>query len=112
VSSTFRGVRHFLESLPEDSTLLIGEGGTIGRWTVIADRKYYKPDSALAEVVRTGNVYLLAECGTLAVCQSWEWWKELLQDHVNMFGKFEFDSVYAIDSRRARAEVVRVRSVE
>jgi len=111
VSSTFRGMREFLESLPKDSTLLVGAKGTVGRWTVIADRSYYVPDRALAEVARTRNVYLLAECGTLEVCQSWGWWKDGLRERVTRFGDFEFNVVYSIDSPRARAEVSRIRSV-
>ena len=41
VSTTFSSLRQFVETLPKDSTLLIGGRGEVGRWTAISDRLYY-----------------------------------------------------------------------
>jgi len=110
VSSTFRGLRSFLETLPADETLLIGAHESTGRWNAISRRNYYVPDSALASVVRSKDVYLLAECGTLEVCQSWPFWKDVMRRRVEEFGEFAFDSVFAAASPRARVEVFRIRT--
>jgi hypothetical protein len=112
VSATFRGLRGFLESLPRHNTLLIGWSGNVGRWKVISDRDYYYPDSALASAVRTKNVYLLAECGTLEACQSWDIWKEQRKNDVLRFGNFRFDTVYAAGSGLAKVEVFRMSEIQ
>ncbi len=110
VSRTFRGLRHFLETLPQDRTLLIGDEGSAGRWTIIAGRNYYYPDESLPSIVRERDVYLLAECGTLDTCQSWDYHIDKLQSRVLATGQFSFDSVYASRSARARVEVFRIRN--
>lgn len=109
VSTTFRSLRQFVETLPKDSTLLIGARGEVGRWTGISNRLYYQPDSALVSVARNKDVYLLLECGTLEVCQAFPEWKNRALDRLCMFGEFQYDSVFAVRSRWARAEVLRVR---
>lgn len=110
VSNTFRGLRRFLESLPRDRSLLIGDGGTTGRWKLIAGLDYYYPDPSLSGVVNEKDVYLVTECGTLEVCQSWEFYADLMRSRVTAFGEFEFETVYASASKRARVEVFRIRS--
>lgn len=112
VSDTFRSLRDFLETLPRDRTLLIGGRGTTGRWDAIIGRDYYFPDSALSQVVREKDVYLLVECGTMEACQAWDIWKHRSKERVLTFGEFEFDSVFAAGSGRARAEVLRMRGRE
>ena len=111
VSSTFRGLRSYLETLPRDRTLLIGDRGAVGRWTLITGLPYYAPDSALSNVARTKDVYMLAECGILDVCQSWPYFVDLLEKRVNRYGAFRFDSTYATQSSRARVQVFRVTPV-
>ncbi|MEO8578491.1 MAG: hypothetical protein ABI556_17395, partial [Gemmatimonadales bacterium] len=110
VSGTFRGLRRFIETLPPERTLLLGDIGTTGRWKIIANRDYYYPDPSLSQVVAEKDVYLLAECGTLDTCQSWDYYKARAQARVSKFGKFEFDSVYAAKSPRAHVEVFRLRN--
>lgn len=109
VSTTFRSLRGFIETLPRDSTLLIGSRGEAGRWTAISNRLYYQPDSALVAVAGKKEVYLLLECGTLEVCQAFPEWKNRMLDRLCMFGEFKYDSVFAVRSKSARAEVLRVR---
>jgi len=110
VGGTFRGLRDFIETLPRERTLLIGDPGTTGRWKIIADRDYYLPDPSLPAVVRDKDVYLLAECGTLDTCQSWEYYRDMAQARVSEFGEFRFDSVYSAQSARAHVEVFRLRN--
>lgn len=109
VSTTFRSLRKFVETLPRESTLLIGSRGAVGRWTGISNRLYYQPDSALVTVAGKKDVYLLIECGTLEVCQAFPEWKNRALDRLCMFGEFQYDSVFAVRSKWARAEVLRVR---
>lgn len=112
VSDTFRGLRGFIESLPRGRSLLIGDGGTTGRWTLIAGAEYYYPDPSLSGVVGEKDVYLVVECGTLEVCQSWKFYVDLMKSRVAEFGEFAFESVYAGASARARVEVFRVRRTD
>jgi hypothetical protein len=109
VSTTFRSLRRFIESTPKENTLFIGARGTVGRWTAISNRPYYQPDSALVTVAGKKEVYLLLECGTLEVCQAFPEWKNRMLDHLCMYGEFQYDSVFAVQSKWARAEVLRVR---
>jgi hypothetical protein len=109
VSTIFRSLRNYLETLPKDKTLLIGAAGTVGRWKVIAGRSYYIPDSALTSVAASKEVYLVVECGTLEYCQSFSQLQSTLQDGLCRFGEFNYQSVFAVRSKWARAEVFRVR---
>lgn len=109
VSRTFRSMRQFVETLPRDRTLLIGARGDVGRWTAISGRLYYQPDSALVAVAGKKDVYLIVECGTLEFCQSFPEWKNRALDRLCMFGEFSYDSVFAVRSKWARAEVFRVK---
>jgi hypothetical protein len=109
VSTTFRTLRNYLETLPKEKTLLIGSPWTSGRWKVIADRSYYMPDSALTLVAANKEVYLVVECGTLDYCESFSELKSQLQDRLCNFGEFSYDSVFAARTKWARAEVFRVR---
>ena len=111
VSGTFRSLRSFLESLPKEKTLLVGGRGTLGRWKAISGLDYYSPDSALHHAAAEKDVYLLIECGTLEACQGWQHWKKTSTERLLTFGKFEFDSVFATGSGRARIHVARVRPV-
>lgn len=112
VASTFRGLRNFLETLPPEKTLLLGPRGTDGRWKIIANRDYYRADSALHAVARTRDVYLVADCGTGEECQAFTIWEKRLEEKLQKFGRFEFDSVYEKEVRRAHVKVVRVRAVD
>lgn len=109
VATTFRSLRRFVETLPKDRTLLIGGRGEVGRWTGISNRLYYQPDSALVSVAEKKDVYLLLECGTLEVCQEFPQWKNRALDGLCRFGEFQYDSVFAVRTKWARAEVLRVR---
>ncbi len=108
VSTTFRSLRNFLETLPKDRTLLIGSAGTVGRWTAIANRSYYVPDSALVSIASNKEVYLIVECGTLEYCQSFSEWKNHLEERLCYFGEFSYTPVFSVRSNWARAEVFRV----
>lgn len=112
VSDTFRSLRNFLESLPEERVLLVGGRGTVGRWKAIAGLDYYNPDSALHQVAAEKEVYLLVECGTLDACQAWSNWKNTSAARLQTFGRFEFDSVFAAGSGKTRIHVARVRPVD
>lgn len=109
VSTTFRSLRGFIETLPKDSTLLIGARGNVGRWTAIAGMDYYYPDRQLTRAVRDKQVYMLIECGTLEACQAWDIWKERAQARILRFGTFTFDSVFEARSGMSHVEVLRLR---
>lgn len=108
VSRTFRALRGYIETLPKGKTLLVGGYGETGRWKAIADLSYYVPDSALVAVAAQKEVYLIVECGTLEYCQSFPEWKNRMQERLCNFGEFTYDSVFAVQSNSARAEVFRV----
>ena len=109
VSTTFRSLRNYLQTLPKEKTLLIGSPNTIGRWKIIADRSYYIPDSALTSVAARKEVYLVVECGTLEYCLSFSELKSHLQDRLCNFGEFSYEAVFESRSKWARAEVFRIR---
>jgi hypothetical protein len=112
VATTFRGLRRFIESLPRDSALLVGEKTSMGRWKAIAGRNSYYADSALPRIAQIQDVYLLVECGTMEVCQGgWSYYDNLMRTRVEKFGAFRFDSVFAQASPRARVQVYRIRPV-
>lgn len=112
VSSTFRSLRQFIETMPRDRALLIGYHGSYGRWKIISNRDYYRPDDALAAVTREKDVYLVIECGTREFCASWKWWKEQRRKDVTRFGAFRLDSVFAVASPLARAQVDRITAIQ
>ena len=68
VETTFTALRHFLEAEPRDSTLLVGGYGDVGRFKVIANRDYYRPDSALPQVSEAKRVYAVLACATASTC--------------------------------------------
>ena len=103
VAGPFRELREFIETLPADRTLLIGAGATTGRWKVISGRDYYVPDPDLVNVVRSKDVYLLAECGTLEVCRDFDNWTRRLEDGLAIRGRFAFEPVF--ERRTAQAQV-------
>ena len=109
VSRTFRSLRGFLDGLPRDKTLLVGQVGQAGQWTAISRQSYYMPDSALESVAGQKEVYLVVQCGTLEYCQSFPEWKNRLQETLCTYGEFSYDSVFAVQSKWARAEVFRVK---
>jgi hypothetical protein len=109
VSGTFRELRRFIETLPPEKTLLIGTRGAMGRWKVISGRDYYYADSTLTDVAKEKDVYLLIECGTMEACQAWDIYTVRDKNRVLRAGAFAFDSVFAVRSRQARVEVLRVR---
>ena len=74
-----------------------------------SDLSATNPDSALLLVAAQKEVYLIVECGTLEYCQAFGEWKNRMQDHLCKFGEFSYDSVFAVKSKWARAEVFRVR---
>lgn len=109
VATTFRGLRRFIESLPEDSALLVGERTSMGRWKAVAGRNSYYADTALARTAMTRPVFLLVECGTMEVCQGgWPNYESTARNSVEKFGAFRFDSVFALESPRARVQVYRI----
>jgi hypothetical protein len=108
VAGPFRDLRGFLDALPRDRTLLIGATTTRGRWTVISGLKYYAPDSALASVARTKDVYLVSECGTVELCSDFPKWTQSLEDDINKNGRFKFDSLFARNTASAHVAVFRV----
>jgi hypothetical protein len=112
VATTFRALREYIETLPKEKTLLVGEFGSMGRWKAIADRDYYYPDTAMAGLLNNRDFYLLIECGTMESCQSWNAWIKKIETRVSKYGAFHYDSVYAIARPRARAEVYRIRNAE
>lgn len=112
VSDTFRSLRRFLDTLPRDRSLIVASRGAEGRWKAISDLDYYRPDSALSRTVASKEVYLLIECGTQDGCDRWDPWKQRTQARLARFGRYEYDSVFAVRSGRARAEVLRMRTMD
>jgi len=110
VTSTFRSLRGFLETLPRDRALLMGAPGTRGRWTVISDLKYYYPDSALSMAARKHDIYVVVECGALEVCQDFEKWDAQFRATVDRVGvgPFDYEPVFSRSTEHAKARVYRL----
>lgn len=111
VAGPFRDLRSFLETLPRNRTLLIGERGTVGRWKAIVGLNYYALDSGVTAAAAKADVYMMIECGRIEVCQDFPRWEKEAIDRVNRFGGFRFDSVFAAASRHAQAKVYRIQPV-
>jgi hypothetical protein len=112
VAGPFRALRQFIETLPPERTLLIGAGATTGRWKVISGRQYYVPDQNLASVVRSHDVYLLAECGTLEVCRDFDSWTQRLEDGLSTRGRFRFEPVFERRTTQAQVAVLKVSAAQ
>lgn len=108
VEETFKGLRTFLEQLPAERTLLIGGGGNVGRFKVIANRDYYRPDSSLTRVARDKDVYAVLACGTAATCQEFEDWIRRQARSIDRYGRFTYEPVFDHRTQNARALVLRV----
>jgi hypothetical protein len=108
VSSTFRDLRVFVESLPRDRSLLIGVQGTIGRWKVISHMNYYIPDSTLSVAARTRDIYVLVECGTRDICEDFDKWDTGFRRRIDRFGPFAYEPVFSRTTEHAKARVYRL----
>lgn len=109
VSSTFRALRNYLESLNKERVLLIGTRGNFGRWKAISGYRYYRPDSLLSRAVASQDVYLLLECGTFETCQDFPKWGRQVQDTLGKFGRFQFEPTFASSTGHAKAYVYLLR---
>lgn len=105
VESTFRALRAFLEATPRDSTLLIGGLGDVGRFTLIANRSYYWPDSNLVLVASEKQVYAVLACGTAAACAQFDAWIAWQNGLIGRFGDFDYRPVFDVRVTNARALV-------
>jgi hypothetical protein len=112
VSTTFHDLRRFLETLPRERTLIIGQPGTVGRWKVISGLDYYRPDSALTVTVSRYDTYLLLECGTYEVCQGFDYWDGKYRERVDQFGKFAFEPVFSRLNEHAKVKLYRLRNLQ
>ena len=109
VSSTFRDLRGFLESLPRERTVLVAILGTVGRWKAISRMSYYVPDRALSVAARTNDVYVLVECGTREVCHDFDRWDRAFRRRIDRFGgPFAYEPVFARTTEHAKARVYRL----
>jgi hypothetical protein len=108
ISSTFLSLRRFLDTLPRQRALLIGTGGTGGRWTVISGLNYYRPDSALRAVATTHDVYVVFECKDYESCRGFEKLDLQMRQSVNSFGPFRFEPVFFRANENAKAKVYRL----
>jgi hypothetical protein len=108
VTSTFRSLRTFLETLPRDRTLLVAIPGSTGRWKVISGLDYYRPDSTLSVVVAQRDAYLLEECGTIEECQDFPAWDGHMQRWLQTYGDFSYDLVFSKMTPHGKAVVYRI----
>jgi hypothetical protein len=108
VSSTFRDLRGFLESLPRERTLLVGVFGTVGRWKAISHMSYYTQDSALSVAARTHDIYVLIECGTRETCHDFDRWDRAFRRRIDRYGPFAYEPVFARTTQHAKARVYRL----
>jgi hypothetical protein len=108
VSATYRGLREFIETLPRNESLLVGGRGDVGRFKVIADRSYYRPDSALTKVALEKKVYAVLACSKSSECAELPRWLNIQTKNMDRFGKFRYETVYEARTPNARALVRRV----
>jgi hypothetical protein len=112
VSSTFRALRNYLETLPRERTRLVSELGSYGRWKVISGLDYYLPDSAFRMEVTKRDTYLLVECGTLEACQNFPAWDAVLRRGLERYGNFSYDLVFSRITPHGKATVYRIRNAQ
>lgn len=110
VSSTFRDLRGFLESLPRDRTLLLTRSQERGTWKAIAGMNYYSPDSNLSNVVNRYEVYNVIQCATRAACATMKAYGRV-DVLMARFGRFSSDSVFGRTTPHARVVVYRIRTM-
>lgn len=108
VSSTFRDLRGFLESLPRERTVLVGVLGTVGRWKAILHMRYYMPDSGLGVAARANDIYVLVECGTREVCHDFDRWDIRFRRRIDRYGPFAYERVFDRTTEHAKARVYRL----
>lgn len=108
VSRTFRNLRHYLDTLPRDSVLLVGQWGTNGRWSAIEGFHYYAADSLLPEVARRIPVYVLAECGTQETCQDPREFGLYVRYDIEKWGSFIYKPEFMYVTPHANAQVYRI----
>ena len=110
VAETYRGLRNFLETLPPDQSLIVTSGGEAGRWTVIAHRAHYVPDTTMKAVVSQKDLYSVLSCGTPASCQYFDAWYSLREKRLAQYGRFDYRKVFETSTGSARATVYRITS--
>jgi hypothetical protein len=108
VSSEFRDLRTFLESLPKARTLLVTYRPNMGRWKVIAGLDYYDADDTLAVVATRKDAYLLVECGTIELCANFDELDRVMRGWVGGESVFRFDPVFERRSPYARIVVYKL----
>lgn len=112
VSSTFRALRNYLETLPRDRTRLVSEVSAYSRWKAISGLDYYFPDSAFRMEVTKRDTYLLVECGTLEACQDFPAWDAKLRRGLGRYGNFSYDLVFSRITPHGKATVYRIRNAQ
>lgn len=108
VASTFRGLREFVDALPADRALLVSVDAEAGRWDVIADRRSYRPDSAMNAILQEKDLYAILSCGTPAGCEGFDRWHDMRATRLKAFGEFEYEKVFERRTGSARATVHRI----
>ncbi|MEO7501895.1 MAG: hypothetical protein ABIW94_04570 [Gemmatimonadaceae bacterium] len=109
VSSTFRDLRGFIETLPRDRSLLVGGLGTVGRWKAISHMNYYSLDSTLSVAARTHDIYVLLECGTREGCHDFDRWDSAFRLQIDRYGgPFAYEPVFTRNTEHAKARVYRL----
>ena len=109
VSRTYRTLRRFLEALPRDRSLLLGEERSTGQWKVIAGIDYYLPDSGIAVAACARDIYVVDVCSTKALCSDFSGIIRRREVRLLRFGRFELEQVFATGNEYAAARVRRLR---
>lgn len=109
VSDTYRPLRHFLQSLPADRTILTSSKLSMGRWKVIANMDSYAPDSNIVAVASKKDLYLIVECGSADLCAIQRIRESVLKDLICRYGEFNYELVFFAKADKSEASVYRMR---
>lgn len=112
VAQIYRALRTFLESVPGDRSLIIGERAATGQWKAIAGRDHYMPDSNLVAAARSHEVYLVVACPTRVECTDFDGADARARERLFLYGRFKFDQVFAARNVYASARVYRLTAAQ
>lgn len=112
VARIYRALRTFLETVPRDRSLIIGERAATGQWKAIAGQNHYMPDSNLVAAARSHELYVVVACATRVECTGFEGADLRARNRLLVYGRFNFDEVFAARNVYASARVYRLTAAQ
>ena len=110
-TGTYRPLATFMDRLPKKRTILVSLTSSLGRWNAISGLDYYFPDSAITRAASTRDMYLVLDCGSAAMCETFSRDEKLIIARLAQYGSFRYEPVFEASATKSRAKVFRIRAV-